>query len=199
MKTLDVIESVEQLDAALAVVGDLDAAKACANANLDQALAAVRDEHNRNFMCELDSGELIPIDEVRGQLVGQIEKYATKHRKELLTGDKKSVELNHGTIGWRKQKDKVEDIDLPEEEQAKGLLARCLKAVANVATTLTLKLGKVLLTDLVQVKVTWSKPDVLKAFNEGKLTAAQLKKQGLEVVRGEDQFHCEPKSEKRAV
>lgn len=193
-----IIDSPEMLDNALAVLGDLDATVNAAGAELDQALARVRDEFSPRFFM-LVNGQEVPIKELRENLVMLIQRYCVKHRKELLPGDKKSAQLSHGTIGFRKAKDKVEDLPQEDELKDKGLLARCLKAVASVADTLTLKLGKVLLTSLVKVAVTWNKSEILKAFNEGKVTASQLEKQGLEVIRGEDEFYCEPKSEKRAA
>jgi hypothetical protein len=194
---VELIQSTEELDAALAELGELDAATARANAELDQALAEVRTEHDQLFKVKMKSGDLVPIVEVRQVLVQKIERYCDKNRKLLLPDDKKSVELNHGVVGYRKQRDKVEDLPQDDEDKAKGLLSKCLKAVVDAATMVTVKLGKCLVSDLVTVYVAWNKPYVLKAFNEGRLTAAQLKKQGLEVVRGADNFFCEPKSEKR--
>lgn len=193
-----IIDSPELLDNALAVLGELDATVNAAGAELDQALARVRDEFSPRFFMPVN-GKEVPIKEIRENLVVVIQRYCDKHRKGLLQGDKKSAEFNHGVIGWRKQPDKVEDLPIDEDEKAKGLLAKCLKALLEVATKLTLKVGKCVLAELVAVKVTWSKPDVLRAYNGGNVTDKQLEKHGLQVVRGEDKFYCEPKSEKRAV
>lgn len=198
MQATIVITSSEELDSALAVLGDLKNAETKANAELDQALTKVRDEHAGKFKVELLSGELVPIEDVQKQLVTQIETYCNKHRKKLLTGEKKSVDLNHGVIGWRKAKDAVIDLPMTDDDKAKGLLHKCLSVMLAYLGTLTLKLGKLPISSLVSVKVTWCKGDILKAFDAKQVTAAALAKQGLEVTRGRDEFYCEPKSEKRA-
>ncbi|MES2791994.1 MAG: host-nuclease inhibitor Gam family protein [Planctomycetota bacterium] len=199
MKTIDAIESTEELDAALAVVGDFDAAVAVANANLDQAIAAVRTEHEVHFKQALESGEAVPIVELRENLVGLIGRYCDKHRKTLLQGDKKSVDLNHGVIGWRKKRDAVVDLVVTEDDKAKGLLAKAYSLLVAAAAVLKLVLGKLPISNFLKVEVKWDKPQILKAFKEKKVTALALSKQGLEVQLGADEFYCEPKSEKRTA
>lgn len=196
---IEMIESTEELDAALAVLGELDALVAVANANLDQAIAAVRTEHEANFQATLDSGEQLPISELRENLVGCIERYCEKHRKRLLTGDKKSLDLSHGVIGWRKKRDAVVDLVQSEEEKGKGLLAKAHKLMLAALAAIKLMLGKVTVASCMKVDLKWDRAQLLKAFNDKQITKAALAKQGLKVERGEDEFYCEAKSEKRTV
>lgn len=198
------IESREHLDNALALMGDFDALVVTANADLDQALAAVRDQYAPRFTLPIGERDAagnptaVPIIELREIVAGMIERYCEKERKQLLTEDKKSLKLSHGIIGWRKGKDVVADLVQDEADKAKGLLQRCLTAVLAAVAGLTLKLGKLPIASCVNVTVTWKKAAVLSAFNDKHVTAAALKKQGLVVQRGTDEFYCDPKSEKRA-
>lgn len=194
------ITSEQELDAALAVLGDLDATVAKANADLDQALSLVRDQYANRFTQKMpESGDMVPIAELREQLVGHIKHYCEKHRKQLLVEDKKSVELNHGKVGWRKQPDSIELLKLDEETKGKTLLAKCKQALLSALGLLTLKLGKLAFAEYVNVKVEYRKDHVLKALDDKQVTTAALLKQGIVVHRGSDEFYCEPKSEKRAT
>lgn len=200
-----IIESREHLDNALAVLGELDALTLTADADQDQALAATRDLFAHRYTLPIgEPGEAgkptaVPISEVRENLVGQIERWCEKNRKQLLVDDNKSLQLSHGVIGWRKAKDVVEELEQDEETKAKGLLQRCVTAVLNAAAALTMKLGKTPIASCLNITVSWKKAAVLGAFNDKHVTAAQLKKHGLQVVRGTDEFYCTPKSEKRAA
>lgn len=197
MKTAlpEVITSTEELDQALAVLGDLNAQEQCITAELDQKLAAVRDQYSAAYTVELMSGP-VPMAEVKENLVNAIERYCDDHRSELLTGDKKSVELVHGVIGWRKKPDRVVELELTEEEEAKGILQYC-RTLALKALEGAKKIFKCALLDVVRVKTEWNKSEILKRVNDRAITPAQLTKAGLSIERGDDHFYCEPKSEKR--
>lgn len=197
MKTINSIESDEELDMALAVLGDLDAEVLRAEADLDQALAETRRGFEDRFKVKLESDEMVTYAEVRSKLVDLVQEYCEINRRELLVGDKKSVDLVHGVIGWRKSRDAVAELELDEKAKKAGLLTKCYEQVVSLVATLAAKLGKLPISNFITVKVTWNKSKVLEAVNDGKVTAAQLAKQGLEVQRGIDQFYCEPRSQKR--
>ncbi len=202
-----IIESDEQLDNALATKGELQGIVITANADLDQALQAVRDTFAPRFTLpvgEKDSqGKHAPVNisEINENLDGLIERYCSKNKRRLLKGDAKSVKLLHGVIGWKKKRDALATLLLNEEEakalKEKGLLAKCLTLLQAACKALTLLLGKSPISSFVAVSVAWDKSALLDAYKQKLLTKAQLVKQGLEPVLGEDEFYCEYKSEKR--
>lgn len=197
------IETLDGADMALQVMLDLDARKAKVDAELDQALARVRDSFADKYKIDDGQGNLVPMADVYLKAYEALRDWAEPNRDEIL-GDsgKKSIDLPHGTFGWKKDRDSVDEIKLEEDEakqlQDKGLLAKCFKSVVALVGTLTAKLGKLPISNFINIKCTWDKSSILDAFNKGNVTAAQLEKQGLAVSRGIDQFFAKPKSEKRA-
>lgn len=202
VSTVREIESVEDLDAALAALGEMEAQEAKANADLDLALTKVRESFQDRYLVTLDDEENAPLVTVRGHLKASVERYCETHRKQLLTGDKKSVNLKHGTIGWTKEKDSVELIEqLPAEggeEQPKktnvvldfahGIAVKALNGIKKLFTRFPL-------LDVISVKIYWDKSQVLKKVNDKQITDKQLEAAGLKVVRGADKFYARPKAD----
>jgi phage host-nuclease inhibitor protein Gam len=85
-------KDMDEVNGLVAEVGDLDGKLLKEKARLDRQLAKVRQEAK-------DRTDKLKTD--RSDTVKRITKYAKKHREQILPGEKKSVELSAGTIGWR--------------------------------------------------------------------------------------------------
>jgi phage host-nuclease inhibitor protein Gam len=188
------ITSVDQLNDALAAVGKLNGEEARLNAELDRQLAHVREQMKVEWLVPTEAGEVV-LSVARQQMLDEIKAYCEEHRGELLTEEKKSLELTHGTIGWTKQPDSI-DIVKPKGKKAETSLLTKLTNLATAAITKAkVMLGKSTALSLVRVKVDWDKVAIMKAVTSKQLTNATMAKEGIFLKQGQDQFYCEPKGE----
>ena len=94
-------------------------------------------------------------------------------RDELLTGRKKSVDTIFGTIGWRKQGERVRTQDgVSTTEAAQRLIDRGFD-------------------DLVRRKPKPAKSSIKKAVNDGRLSEDELHRIGLEISGGDEDWWYE--------
>lgn len=194
--TVREIESREDLDAALAALVELDTQESQALAELELKLTEVRESFEDRFLVTLDQAENQPIDTVRTDLMLSIERYCQAHKEVLLLGlNKKSMDLTHGTIGWRAGKDQINELKQTEKQKANGVLAYAFTLALTALNGIKKIFSKVLLADVVRIDVTWDKQKILKSVDEGLITPSQLKKAGLEIVKGVDKFYVKAKSE----
>ena len=90
--SLPMPKDLNEVDALVAEVAEIDRQLSVADANLKERLAELRDEIKEY---------VAPLKQQRSDAVKQITKYAKAHRGEIESGDRKSLELDSGTIGWR--------------------------------------------------------------------------------------------------
>lgn len=201
VSTVREIESVEDLDAALAALGEMDAQEATANADLDLELTKVRESFEPRYLVTFDEAENQPLAVVRTDLTAAVERFCNAHRKELLTGKTKSVKLTHGTIGWDKVRDSVKVIEQPQSDgdqdvkkrtgildYALGLAQKALSGVKRLFTRFPL-------LDVIRLEVHWDKVQILTLFKKKQITEKQLEKAGLAVVIGQEKFYATPKAD----
>jgi phage host-nuclease inhibitor protein Gam len=189
------IKTIEDLDQALCRLGELNATEAAITAELDNELAQVRERFADEFYLPTGPDESRLLSELRAEAQAAIKQYCEEHRDELLTGKVKSVQLTHGTIGWHDGKASIVELPLDEKAKAKGVLAKCLQAVASVVESLTHKIGKLPILDALRVKVEWDKVAIMKAVNANQISPAALKKAGLSLKEAGESFFAEPKTE----
>lgn len=194
------ITTVEELDLAIAAVGKLNGEETRITAELDRELQVVRDGYKNKYLVPSEQGT-VPLSEARKAMLEEITAYCEEHREELLSGEKKSLELTHGTIGWTKQPDSIQ-IKTPKAKKGKdgeqieqGLLAKLLALATTAITVAGSMLGKATAISLVRVKVDWDKPSIMKAYVAKQLPKTVMTKEGITVKAGQDQFYCDPKVE----
>ena len=189
------IQSRDQADEALRELGEMDRIEAAAVARCNQAIEPIRLECEGRLYREVD-GVSVKFADRRVALQQDLEAFAVSNRKTLFD-EKKSIDLNHGTIGFRLSKPSIEVVEADEEGQASvwnGVKERIVKALIKALCALRLGVGKVSAA-LINVSVAPNKTAALARLKAQEVTEAQLEKIGLRYVPAEDRFFCEPKAE----
>lgn len=126
-----------------------------------------------------------------------LEEFATSMRSEIFEDDKKTLELNHGQIGFRLSNPSVEL--LPPAKGVKESAWQKTKAkvvVALLKALSTMRLGiKGLNSRLISVKVEPNRSNALAAYKIEEVTDAQLAKIGLMYNAPVDRFFYDAKAE----
>lgn len=163
-KTILTNISDQKRDEALAVYAKSDAQTIKINAELDVKFTKLRDEK---------ADELAALEAEKNEAFEILSAYAIENKEALFT-KKKSLELSHGTIGFR--------IGTPKVKTLKGYT---LKAVAKIME----KLSPEYVRKTVEVD-----REKLIADRENEGMTEKLKEYGLEVVQ-EETFYVELKKE----
>lgn len=188
------IESIDSLNLALAELCRIDCFEKRMSARIDEAAARIREEGADSMTVAVGDEEELPLAKWRGQLEAAIEKYAVKHRDELLEEGKKSREFNHATLGWRKQKPSLKPIgDFTTVGNPKHL--DMIVAVLRTALAACSDLVGAIAARFIDVKVSYRKMELLKAVKDKDLTAAELRKAGFELDDEGESFFIETKGD----
>lgn len=191
------IRSIESLELALAELGRIDAFGQFVDAKASQAALKVREEYRDGLLVTIGEKKEMPLAEWKAALEAAIEESATEFRDNWLDDGKKSREFVHGTIGWRNRRPALDPMEgftaagkpAPLDfivEFLRGALRKCSELVGATAAR------------FIDVKVAYRKADILKAFNDGELSRADLKKIGFEPRGGGETFFIDLKAEQLA-
>ena len=184
------IESLEALDLLMAELSRLEALEQRIAAELKANAAQLTQEAADRLSISLGDEEPMPLADWRSALQAAAEKFCAKNRDALLEEGRKSRDLNHGRFGWRDQPAALEPLpDFPEtgnDKILKGLLANLRKALAELADFAD---GGARFVD---VKVTWRKKELLKAYEDQDLPLAILRKTGFAIREEEEKFFITP-------
>jgi hypothetical protein len=167
------VESLESLGLLLAEIARVDAIANTVKARTAEQLAAVALTAGEQLTVELP-GIPAPLNfaDWRNALVEAAEKFCDKHREEILEDGRKSRDLTHGRVGWELEKQKLEPLDdfdehgnprIPEETLAE--LRQHLNKISELARFL-------------DVKVTWRKAELVKAFTDQEIGLRELRRAG---------------------
>lgn len=189
------ISSRGELEQATGEMKDLATKKAAVLARQEGELTAVRDKYAAELLVDVD-GEVMHVDARYAQLHGEVEVYCNRNRSELTPGKKKSAELTHGTISWVNGRTSIEELKLSKAKAAATLVATCMGLIKTAITVITHTVGKLPALNLLRITVEWDKPAIKKAYDEGQITAKELKAEGLQYVVGDEKFSFKPKIEK---
>jgi phage host-nuclease inhibitor protein Gam len=91
------IESMEDLDGVIRLIGRIDLALDADENELNVKLQALKKEYLERSKRLRDEREVLLV---------RVQAYVREHRDEVLAG-KKSAKLNFGKVGWRKTKDTI--------------------------------------------------------------------------------------------
>lgn len=153
----------EQAETAFAEFAEADAKQQSITAKMDVQITKIR---------EAKADELTALTEKKNAAFEVMQVWAESNRDEF--GKKKSIELTHGTIGFR--------IGMPKLNQIKGFNAESIA-----------KLVKALLPTYIRTKAEVNK-ELLLADREKPVVKNKLAEVGLKVVQDET-FFVEPKKE----
>lgn len=188
-------ESPEAADSLLKEISDLDALEAKIGAECEAKCNAIRADYNAKLYLQID-GEEVSIADRRSALVSALEAFATANRLALLdTSGKKSVDLNHGTIGWRQQPGRLEPVDgLPNAGNPKILdkIHEALCATLKGLHMLGLGLG---LASFIKCQISWNRKALLDGLENKQFSKADLKRIGFVAIEGDDKFYASPKKQ----
>ena len=186
------IQSLAQADQALRELGEIARQHADQKAQCDEAVAAVVRAAADKMVVEVD-GLSVTYADRRRKLEADLEQFVFAFREQLFPpGEKKSLELNHGTIGLRLSTPKVSTVKGITERKALATL--CDKFLARVMRALSVcRLGFGKLNEwIVVLKPALNKEGILSKYAAGAIGNKSLLRYGLCVLPGKDEFFCEP-------
>ncbi|MDE2101862.1 MAG: host-nuclease inhibitor Gam family protein [Patescibacteria group bacterium] len=187
------ISSLEELDQVLAELGRMERVGSRVNDELASAVAACTSLANGKLVVQPgDALVPIPFAAWKEQLETAAEKWATRNREEILLEGRKSRKLNHGKFGFREAGgDLVAIEDFPDSGNPKildGLLKLLRQSLLKLANFVD---GG---ARFIEVKLSWRKKDLLKAYNDQEVTLSVVRKAGFEVSDEFDKFFLTPDS-----
>ena len=154
----------EAAEAAFGQYAKADAQINKINAEIELACAKIREKH---------ADRLAALSDERDQAFDTLQSFATENRAELVT-KKKSLDMAHGTIGFRTGTPKLKTLKGFTWEAAKNLVKEFLPSFIRT----TEEVAK----------------DKLLADRDGEGMADQMAKCGIQVVQ-DDTFYVDPKKE----
>lgn len=189
-----ICDSIEAADLALSEIGRLDALEAKLKAECDRELNAVRAKWAGKMIVGVVGRDLQIVDR-RAELSAAIEEWAEENKAELL-GDrsKKSLDLNHGTIGWRSSAEKLvplEGAPVTGNEMILEGIRRCLRKAAEA-----FRLFKVGCLQFITFDVHFDKKALLAARQKEQISEKELTTVGFEIAPNEDRFFCKANAAK---
>lgn len=187
------IRSLQEADSSLRELGELDAREASLKAEFDQFTAAAKQRYIEKLFVVVDR-EPIAIADRRKDLLKMLEAFADESRGEILEGDAKSRELNHGTIGWRKSAPCL--APATKKGLAGGNKEQLEKILGFIAERVEkFKLFAAGTFRFLRIKVEFDKTALLKAIQAEEIDRAELRSAGFLLDEGDDQFFAEPKKQ----
>lgn len=134
----------------------------------------------------VDFGEgvgLIPFADCLAAIDKEAERFCSDNRAALLGDAKKSREINHCEFGWANQTPGLEPLEGFEKEGNEKLLE---SEKVNARCSLSKELA-----DLIEVKLTWRKRNILKAFDDKKVQRRILVKTGFQPREVKEIFYLD--------
>ena len=163
-KTPDTPQTLDDVERLLGELALKDARRRALTAKMDAELKAVRDR----YAADLDA-----LDAAAKDLEAEIASWAELHKEDF--GERRSLVLTHGTIGWRLGNPAIRLRPRVKAEQALAMVKDRLPQYVRVTEEL-------------------DKAALLAAFSGKALTAEDLAACGLRVAQTE-RFYVEPKTE----
>lgn len=187
------IESIDDLKMALGEIAWIDGRSRTVQAASDQVIALHKREVEKQMQIDVD-GTAVPFAQRRLELCELAETFCRAH-PEIFEGDAKSRTFTEGTVSFKASR---EAIGFQQGHDARRVVKRI-----DEATDLTQQINAWIaeagiefldlpISTFVNVSLTLSKSEVLKAYKADELTKADLRSAGLKLVGGEDVFFAKP-------
>lgn len=186
------IRSLEAADSALAELADLEATEQEIDAACTQELSLVRARHAAGLQLVID-GRPVKIADRKTELQLALQEFAEKYGEQVFDEGAKSKKLTHGEFGFRLSPAKLEPIEggAPKSfgEKLDAIVHGLQRALGKFKTLFAAGDDKFL-----KVQIVLDRQALLSAAKRKELTAAELRKVGLQLGGGEDVFFAKPKS-----
>lgn len=178
------IGSLEGLEHALREMGWMAAAQKKFKAALDSRVSTETDAYLARLVIFVDGSPVTFKDRLEA-IELEAEKFCREHRKNLLDGQGKSRELNHGTFGWRKKAAAVVALDRPGPGPGKWFdkLVALLEKVWRKLPGLPGRSAA-----WMSPKPAVNRTKLKEAFEKDQVTSAELKQMGFRYVPESDEF-----------
>lgn len=184
------IENLGALDLVGLEKGRVQCAIASAAAQLKIDIARLTEEAAARLFVDLggEQGPLAFADWVAA-LDAEAEKFCSKNRDSILEEGRKSRDLNHCRVGWRDLPAALEPLpDFDESGNDKHL--KDVRAWLREQMNEKYELGS-----LIELKLSWRKKEMLKAFEDRDVSLSKLKKAGYTVREEKENFYLDPSTE----
>jgi phage host-nuclease inhibitor protein Gam len=181
--------SREAADELLLEMGRLNALQARNKADFEKELATLKQKYSARNTVDVD-GKPMAIADRMIQFEVALAEYAEANKAELIDEKKRSVKLNFGAIGWRKQPDGLEAVDGQSNAGRASLLDRLHEyGIEQMATFPDLSQPALA---CLNVQITWRRDALLHAAQDKRVDAVELRRIGFKVVEGEDNLQLKP-------
>ncbi|MFZ1009696.1 MAG: hypothetical protein WAN65_22850 [Candidatus Sulfotelmatobacter sp.] len=187
------VESREAFDQLVAEIARVDALEAHTALRVKEEKDRLTSEAAAALTIEIEgASEPLTLEDWRAKLLAAAEKFATKHRDELLAEGRKSFDTNHARAGWKDSRPALQPLEDFDEDGNDKILKAILKQ-------LRLHLQKVAeFADggarFVEVKLSWRKKELLSAHKDEELPLSILKKTGFTVREEFEEFYVNPQT-----
>ena len=205
------IESVDDLDRVLSELSRIQRVTVATRAKLDREIAALTVAAEKTLAVDTTWGGSLPFADWESALRAAAEKYCDKHRNELLPEGRKSLKLNHGTIGWENEPEHLaaaEEFPDSGNDEFLNLFIRRLRELLvflddyetdadhSISNELFAAVGqvqaaakKIGASRFVEIKMSWRKKDLLRAFVEAEIRKPMLARAGFDFVDVAEEFY----------
>jgi hypothetical protein len=182
------VESREDLDLVTAEIVRCDAFEKCEGSQLKDDIARItREAEGRLEVALPGAQEPIGLADWRAELLKAAEKYVRKRRQELLEDGRKSLDLNHARAGFRDDPPALAPLPDFDEDGNDKILKQLLKDLRlHLQETADFTDGA---AGFVEIKVSWRKRELLKAYSDQLLKLPVLKKTGFTVTEESEEFY----------
>lgn len=184
------IQSRAQADLALREIGEINALEASLKKRCDAAINAVVTHWAPKMVVRVGDADM-PFKERREALEQDLKAFVLATHQELFGEGKKSIELNHGTLGMCPSQPAVLTLEGVTENQAlERISGAFMTRIRKLLQSARLGFGKAN-AFVLRLKAELDKRGILTKYKEGAITDAQLAKVGLRVRASEDAFYYE--------
>lgn len=184
------IQSRAQADEALREIGELKGRGAELQQRCDRAVAVVLDHWAQRMTVRVDGADVPFGDRIR-ELEADLEAFVLRNVAALFEAGKKSIDLNHGTLGVRPSQPAVIPLEGMTESQAlEKLSGAFMTRIRKLLTSARLGFGKAN-DSVLRLKAEINRSGILARYRERAITDQQLAKAGLRIRPATDVFFYE--------
>lgn len=183
------IETLQQADEALREMAELDARKEGITAQCDAEINEVKARYAEQLVVKVGRSKM-PLADRYEQLGTELQEFGSNHPELVMEGDKKSVKLNHGSLGFKSAPAKLVALE-DEKTLLKSLAAKVMPALLKALDLVKLLTGFDS-SKILSIDVKLDKAGLLKAWKDNVLPDERLAKIGLKVEQSGDEFWSKP-------
>lgn len=186
------VDDRDGLEAALRELAKIDDQEHAAATEHRLHVEALTRQFQQRLVIQRD-GKEVSIADWRNEVRRAAQLFCSVHKVDLLPKDAKSVQLMHGRVGWKKQPDTLQPVNVERPKGNQALLDKILAKLVEAVGALTFfKKSRVI--DCYKFLPSVDKAAVLKFLKSKQLSVAEVKNIGFVLQEGSDDFFIEPKA-----